>query len=84
MSSTLKKSGHNPWKSKRHHLTSVGLFALAAKKIYTAHPDMKDPLVDMIKVYGDLHDDVCREAFPDDPDAWIPLADVIIDRVIKK
>ena len=46
MSSTLKKSGHNPWKSKRHHLTSVGLFALAAKKIYTTHPDMKDPLVD--------------------------------------
>ena len=80
----LKKSGHYPWKSEGNHQMTIGRFANATKRIYAAHPDTKDDLIEMIKVYGKLHDDVCREAFPDDPDAWIPLADVIIDRVIKK
>lgn len=63
---------------------TIGRFSLAAKRIYAAHSDTKDDLIEMIKVYGSLHDDICREAFPDDPDAKMSLADAIIKRVFEK
>ena len=80
----LKKSGRYPWKSEGNHQTSIGLFANAAERIFAAHPDTKDDLMKMIEVYGNLHDDICREAFPNDPDAKVSLADVIIERIFKK
>ena len=80
----LKKSGHYPWKSEGNHQMTIGRFANATKRIYAAHPDTKDDLIEMIKVYGKLHDGVCLEYAPDDPVAKIPLADVMIKRIFKK
>lgn len=66
---------------KRYHCTQIGRFQKAAECIYEAHPETKDDLMEMIKVYGALHDGVCREHYPQESDSWIPINEVIAKRI---
>ena len=62
---------------KRYHCTQLGRFQKAAERIYEAHPETKDDLMEMIKVYGALHDGACREYYP----VGIPINEVMAKKI---
>lgn len=66
---------------KRYSCTQIGKFHKAAERIYEAHPETKDDLMEMIKVYGALFDGVCREYYPHESISWIPIDDVMAKRI---
>lgn len=74
-----KKSGRYPWKSERDHQISIGRFNNAVERIYRTHPDTKDDLVELIELYGNLHDSVVdRSDYEEDEPS---SSDIMIDRL---
>ena len=55
----------------------LGRFTNAAKRILDAHPDAKDDVMELIKVYGGLVDDV-YSVFGSGESSGMPMADAIV------
>ena len=81
-----KKSGRYLWDTgtpSRHMQMCIGRFVNAAKRIYTEHPDVEDDLVEMIKMYGDVFDDMLNAFGSDVSDKKMTLTEAMIKRLLE-
>ena len=72
-------STHSQGKKQRQ----LGRFTNAAKRIVNDHPDSKDDVIELVKVYGDLVDDVYA-IFGSGKSSGMPMADAIIQVIERK